>query len=291
MQSSSLSQEFDAERRLVTKLRDELNSTAERIDMLISERRETGMQIAEKLRQVKKLREERDTITGEVKKHKSERNETVVAIKQKIREARLLYKQRDEISKKCGITRMPAQLQEEIRKIEYKIETEAPSFETEQKWMKRIKGLKKQLAEAQVVGEVISNVRTVEKNIKELKAQGEEKYTDMQTKADESQKKHEALIALLKDVDQLRVKEDGLLKDIEGLKKAYADARQKLEAELLKLNVVGKQLHDIKAEGERNREKRIAEQLESKTRSVEEKLKKGEKLTTQDLLAWQAKNA
>ena len=56
------------------------------------------------------------------------------------------------------------------------------------------------------------------------------------------------------------------------------------------LGVQREELQKQREENQRHHKERIDHELEEKTRSVEEKLKKGQKLTTADLIAWQAKN-
>ena len=289
MENESLFREFDAQKRTVSELRINLNELRRELDPLFNKKKETGQSIRELLQQVKRLREERDKLTIEVKEHKIERARQQEVVRARIESAKELQKKRDDVQKKHGIRGNPAQFKHEIEKIEYRIQTEGMSFANEQKLMKNIKELQKKVEEAAVVSDVWEQTHAVEKEINELKKKSDEAHKIVQKKADESQKKHEEMITLLKEVDELRKNEKKMNFDIDEMKKKYEDVKKKLEEELLKLSEMGKKVGEFQSEGKRKKNEEFEQQLASKSQSVEEKLKRGEKLTTQDLLAWQMK--
>lgn len=281
--------EFEAEKRAVSSLRAELNTAGEKLDEFFRKRQEIGQGIATRLRRVKALREERNALTTEVKQHKEERKRLQDGVKVKIEGVRKLRNQRDTIQQKLGFRGSPASLQQEIARMEFRIETEGMSFDAEQKLMKRIKELKKKAEEAHAIGAVQEQAHAAEKGIRELKEKTDEEHLWVQKKAEESQQKHEEMVLLLKEVDGLRKQEKAVEGEMGEIKKKYDEVKKKLEEGLVRLNDLGKKVREIKGESERKRREQHEADVESMSRSVEEKLKKGEKLTTEDLLAWQAK--
>ena len=287
--SDELFREFDSEKRLVSALRADLNSLSDKLHEYFQKKRGTGQEIAQRLRQVKKLREERDTLTLQVKKYKEERKTSYDLLQAKISEVKKLREQRDEIKKKYAIHGNPRLLQSEIEKLEFRIETEGMGFDAEQKIMKRMRDLKKRVVEGQEVSGVLKSIISTENTIQETRRAGDGAHRAVQRTADESQKKHEELIALLKEVDELRSKEDEIENEIANVKKNYEEVKQKLGDDLLKLNDVSKKVHEFVGEGRKRKEEQRAQELQNMTKSVEEKLRSGGKLTRADLLAWQAK--
>jgi uncharacterized coiled-coil DUF342 family protein len=282
MENKSLFTEYAAQKRIISDIRTELNVCGEKIRTITQKKRENGQQIAQRLRQVKKLREERDVLTTEVKNRKKKRA--------------LLQKQ---ISKDIALVKgakpptkaykNPAFLLKEIEKLEYRIETEGMKFDTEQKLMKKIKELQKQAEEAKGIAVEWTKFKGATKELDGLRQQSETEHKAVQLKASASQKKHEEMTAQLKEVDELRKKEKLFETEIVAMKKKGDGVREKLERELVKINELSKRIGEEKADRSEKKKKKIEERLASKTMSVEEKIKKGEKLTTQDLLAWQAK--
>ncbi len=286
---SELFSEFDAQKRTVSELKIDLNGLRAQLEPLFTKRKETGQSIRELLQRVKRLKEERDKLTGEVKEHKHERATQQEVVRVRIEAIKELQKKRDEVQKKHSIKGNPSEFKRDIEKIEYRIETEGMSFANEQKLMKRIKELQKKAEEAAVVSDVWGKIHAAEKEIHELKKKGDDAHKALRKKADESQKKHEEMIALLKEVDEFRKNEIALNADIDAMKNKYDEVKKKLEEELLKLTELGMKIGEVKSEGERKRKEKVEQQIASKTQSIEEKLRKGEKLTTEDLLAWQMK--
>ena len=293
----NVSQEFNEQKKAVSLLRNELNSTDEKIEKLFGQKRVVGSTIAEKLRRVKALRIERDELTKKVKAQKEERMGVQQQLKEKIDASKELLKTKEDLKSKYDVRGDISGIQKEIERIEYKIQTEVMPFSKEQELVKRMKDLQKKADSVQVVREAFDKIRAAEKEVHELKKKNEEAHHHVQDNASQSQKKHEEMQALLNEVDVLREQEKKFEADIAPLKKQLEDVRAKLEVELLKLNELGKslgvqreELQKQREENQRHHKERIDHELEEKTRSVEEKLKKGQKLTTADLIAWQAKN-
>lgn len=274
-------------RREVTALRTELNQADEQKEEWFEKKEELGSRIRGLIRKIKEDREKRNTLTKEVKEEKKERDSLNQEVKDKISAVKELSREKDEISKKAGFKEDPSDIRRQIERLEFKIETEGLSFEKEKKLMDVIKGLKKRYKEAQKISGVWGRIHETSGQIDEKKKQAEEVHKEIQKKAEESQKMHEEMIALSKEVDELKKQEEEAFKKFVEFKAKFNDVNEKLKVKLTELNEVNGKLNKHVKSKRLEKEAREYEILESKEQLIEEKIKKGEKLTTEDLLVFQ----
>ena len=274
-QMEHLQEEISVLRRRLS----ELNAEKEG---LFDKRHETGRQISDLIKNVKGVRSERDTLTGSVKLSKEEREKLNEEIRLRIEEAKKLKEEEGEPPKDD-----PRRIKREIERLDYKIETEVMSFEKEKQLMKAIKDLKKRYAEAEKAFVGLRKVREVSREIDRLKAIANSAHAKVQEGAKESQAKHESLVATSKQIDDLKTKEEDFNKLISEKKGQMAP----IAAELDEKN---RQLQDIRAKMgfAREEDKKAASDKRKKKLSelqaeVNEKMKRGDKLTTEDLLIMQ----
>jgi uncharacterized coiled-coil DUF342 family protein len=281
---------FDEEKRAVSSLRSDLNKFDSKIRDLSGRRKTVGREIAAKLRRLKVLRDERNALTDEVKKFKEKRSEFQLIVKKKVMVVKELQKKMDDFTKKSGIRTNPAQLKREIESIELRIETEGVTFNVEKKLMKELKDLNKKFEQTSDVSGIWNEIHAADKEIKLLKNENDEVHKQVQVKAAESQNRHEELVALSKEVDKLRKDEKELLAQIDSIQLIFDEVKKKLESELGRLQDVGSHVQSVKDAKRKKQQRKKEKMVEDMSKDVEEKMKKGEKLTTEDLLAFQAKS-
>ena len=274
--------EFEKSKQTVSELRAQLNQLNEKLRPLFVRKDEIRVAIISRLDRVKVLRAERDALTVQVKQHKVERSQAEQEFKAKIGVVKGLPEVKD-----VGL--YPSQISRQIERLEFMMETEVMNFDKEQKLFKKVKELQKKLDEARKVQETRRTVRVARDELRTVRKKGEEEHHLVQQQAAESQKKHEELMTLLKEVDGFRVQEKEVRDAISTLKEDYDKLRKELEDALMKLGEAGKKVDAFRDEVREKKKRQVEEVLEQKMKSVEEKLKKGGKLTTQDLLAWQAR--
>lgn len=289
MELPELLQEFNKKKAEVTQSRDELNRINSVKENFYKEKREVSKKIFEDITRIKDLRKERDTLTAEVRELKGERQKHSAKVKEKISEVQEVNKQRKEVQDKYHISGDPTELQRQMDHLETKIETEPMSFDKEQKIMKLIKQLKKKLGEATKISNVWTKSHEVRKEIDEEKKMSDDLHKKVQKQAEESQKRHEELITLSNEVKELKKKEEETLKGYIKEKTTYDEIKKKLEEELKALNELSRQIDEMKGVKTKEKKARKDEEVNKIVMSVEEKIKKKQKLTTEDLLAFQAK--
>lgn len=288
--SRELFREFDGEKRAISDSQRELNAATEKLHSLFEKKHAAGQEIAAKLRMVKELRGERDALTTMVKIQKEERKKLHDELNKKKYSLRVLRERYDGVKKTHKDMVSPAALEGLIKKMEFRVETEGMIFDAEQKMMKKIKELKKKMEATHGLRVLWDQLKELRKEVQLLISQCEATHRAVQEHAGKSQQKHEQVMSLLHEVYELRTQEVEVEKQIQKQKKVCDASRQNLEQELLKLNEISKKVNTVRSEGKRYREEKVSFTIEQKSRSVEEKIKRKEKLTTADLLAWQAKN-
>jgi len=153
--------------------------------------------------------------------------------------------------------------------------------------MKEIKSLKKKFNEVKKVSDVWDKVRVLQRDIKKLKREADQSHIQIQSKAKESQVKHEEMLSKAGEVDKLKDSEREVFDKFIEFKKQFTDINNQLKAKLSELNEVNSKVNDFKQSSKKERKKKDEETLKIKESDVEEKIKKKQKLTTEDLLVFQ----
>ena len=121
----------------------------------------------------------------------------------------------------------------------------------------------------------------------ELRKQAKEKHASVQEEAGASQQQHETMVASSQEVDTLRKQEEEAYKHFFKYKQVFNELNDILKSLLTVVNAdkrkqgVAKKQHQEKKKAQ---EKKDLKQME---KDVEEKIKKKQKLTTEDLLIFQ----
>ena len=282
-----LFKKLDEIRRDVTSLKTELNQIDDKKEEWFKKKEDCSKKIKDSIGHIKDDREKRNSLTKEVKDNKEKREQLNKEVKEKISEAKELNKEKEKISKKHHIHEDPSKIKEQIERLEFKIETEGLSFEKEKGIMSIIKNLKKKYKESEKISNVWDQLHTKSKDIDLKKREAEEMHKKIQKTAKESQDKHEGMIALSKEIDGLKKEEEEAFKRFIEFKTKFNEVNDKLKERLVELNNI--KLEVDKHIKSKRLEKESKEQaiLRNKEHSVEEKLKKREKLTTEDLLIFQ----
>ncbi|MDO8660449.1 MAG: hypothetical protein Q7K43_01030, partial [Candidatus Woesearchaeota archaeon] len=142
-----LMQRIEDLKKEVENLRGQLN--AQDPEGLFSERQRIGREVRDLIKQVETERKDRDSIVGEIKTLKEQRDAFHETVKKKAEEKTVVDQKKIVIKPAPMLD--PEGVRREMRRLEYKIETDALPFDKELVLMKKIKELKKILVEAQKV--------------------------------------------------------------------------------------------------------------------------------------------
>ncbi|MBN2420841.1 hypothetical protein JXB27_01025 [Candidatus Woesearchaeota archaeon] len=280
--------------RNVSELRNELNSLDKTKEEYFGLSKSNRAKLNELRGKVQTLKNERNKLTDSVKKIKVERDALNKTLKEKIEAFKKIAPKKVEKPKEHVNVGF---LRKEIKAMEYKIETEGLDFDKEQKLMKIIKE-KKKLVDSAGPAKLSSEAKLLSNEIDAIRAKADEIHKNMQVQAAESQKKHEEVIKLSNELKEIEAKQKEIDDKCKEFKAKVHDVNEKLKGQLDKAILDAKE-HPIqhkenrkerrKKEFGKEKEHRHNHTIEELQRKVEEKIRKGEKLTTDDLRVYQAK--
>ncbi|MBI5397949.1 hypothetical protein HZB03_00665 [Candidatus Woesearchaeota archaeon] len=253
-----------------------------------AEKKKISDSIIETVKTLREAKGLRNTLTKQVKDSKSRRSELNTALQQKIDEFKKLQAEKRAMIAKLGIRFDPARIRQEIEQLEFKIETEAPPFKIEQQMMMKIHQKKRLLEQTKEVNALFEKVRVHGKEIDKLRKKADEAHHKIQSKASESQEHHQELLESSKELRELDKQEEAAFKKFLDAKKAWSDATDALKAKAAESTELRKKLDEEDRVERQNSAVSAAQTITEKKQDVEEKIKKRQKLTTEDLLAFQA---
>jgi uncharacterized coiled-coil DUF342 family protein len=287
-EKKELLQKISEKRREISQLQTELNLANDKKESFFQKKTELSKKISSLIDDIKHNRNQRNELTKQVRSEKEERDKHNLDVKESVDKIKVLEKEREELIQKHNLKQDPIALIKQIRGIEFKIETQPMSFEEEKKLMKRIRDLKKHLEEAKAVVGVIDKMRELSRQIDEKKRTAQSTHRKVQSHAKASQEKHESLIESSKQIDDMKKEEEEAFRNFIENKKIFNELNDKLKLLLTEIKDLSQKADSNKMEVRDSFEKRQKETIEQKKLSVEEKFKKGLKLTTEDLLAFQS---
>ena len=271
----------------IRQLKSSLNKINDQKEAFFRKKEELNKQISDLIGEIKSSRSERNQLTTSVKESKVKRRELNSEIKKKIDEIKKLNKEKTEIARKHKIKEDPAMIKSEIEKLNLRIETEVMSFDKEKAVMKQINALKKKYGEASKISDVWGNVHELSKEIDKLKEKADERHRRVQTRARTSQEKHEMMIEASHNIDDLKKKEEEYYAKFIEKKKEFTEINTKLKEKLEQITQLSTKFGEQKMEIKKEKESKQNKKLGDLKKQVEEKFKKGEKLTTEDLIILQ----
>jgi uncharacterized coiled-coil DUF342 family protein len=279
-QDQQLRTEFQAVKKELAQCRAKVSTVNKEKEEMFRQLRSIRDKIKVRSRKLKSLKEVRNTLTEEVKKLKSERdslNSAVKSVTENVKSAPI----REDYSKGYDKENDPRKMKRELEMLEQKIEVEVISFTKEQQFRKRIKELQKKLEKVSQQQEDTKQARVAHGQLSETRRKAQQSHKKVQEKASESQGKHEEMNILYDNIKTLREEEKPLVEKYIEHKKLFEDL--KIQQDVLQKRV--KELSDHFNTVTEQNFKAIAKE---KSAEVKEKMKKGKKLRTEDILAWQA---
>lgn len=228
---------------------------------------------------IQELKGQRNSLTGQVKELKGERDKLNLVVKEKAQVTHSTDQQKQEVQ---SVPReSPQRLRAEIARLERKIETEIMPFPKEQELTKQIKVLKAAYKKIAAAVEVSKEINAVRAEFSESRKKAQDVHQQVQDLAHQSQDVHVNINSLYDEIKSWREAEKKAAERYLLLKEQYAQARQKQDD-------LGKQLDQFSSQLKDQGEKDFKTKVREKTAEVQEKMKKGKKLSTEDILAFQA---
>ncbi|MEW5896311.1 MAG: hypothetical protein AB1668_01340 [Nanoarchaeota archaeon] len=280
-ESAKLRKEFYQKKKELSELRSRLNTFGSQKEEAYRQLKAYREKTSSRRDRIRGLRAERDRLTRQVKELKKERDERNVLAKEKSAARKEVDQKRKELLEQVDVGESPAKIRMLIRKLEEKIETEVMPFPHEQQLRKKIKELEAEYKQVEALGEAWKSVNTAAANFAESRRQAEEIHHQVQDLAEQSQAKHEQLVSLLKEGKEYKGEEKLLAEKYLQLKAKFEQAKKEFKEAAVNVDELGKIL------GEEDK-KKFRQKVREKTAEVKEKIRKKKKLSTEDILAFQA---
>ncbi|MDO8642628.1 MAG: hypothetical protein Q7R76_03515 [Candidatus Woesearchaeota archaeon] len=279
--------QMDECKKTVSQLRGQLISLNDKKRAAFMKKDEVSNKIRALISEVKSARSERDKLTHLVHESKGRRKDLQADVRVKIEEIQKLNKEKQDLIHKHNLSDDPSRIKKEIDDLDYKIETEALSPSEEKQVMKIIKEKKKIYEEAKGLSSIFEKIHALSKEIEKAKYKCDETHKKIQSRAANSQEKHQTMVETVKGLDELRTKEKEAGKKFFAVRKEFDEVNDQLQIKLMELGQMQSQVGAIKKETFQLHKKKENATLTQKKQAVEQKLKQKKKLTTEDIIAMQ----
>jgi len=273
-------------RNEINSINKDLNRYNREKEAMYRKKHELSSNIREKIVSIKESKKKRDSLTKRVKELKDKRRNLNDESRKKISELVDLKKETKHLTLKSKV-KNPYWIKGEIDRIEVKLETEAMPYDKEKELTTKLKKLKKSLDETSIVTGNIDLIRKFNSKINSTKTNSTATHNELQKLAAESQQLHESLIKTSKEVDKLKIEEGLTIKNYFDSKKKFKEINDKLEQKLSYMNEIRQKINKFQLEEDEKRKLRETMVVKSKEQEMEDKIKTGKKLTTDDFLAFQ----
>lgn len=273
----------------INSVKKELNKLNREKETWFKKRSTVNKKITELIGGVKGSKDERNELTGKVKDLKEERDTLNKEISEKVTKLKELKEKTGDapVGRGSRDRKDPVQIKKQIEKIDYTIQTEPMSFKKEQQLMGQLKTLKKELAELSDVADEWKSVSQLQREISKLRKKSNVAHREIQKQATDSQSKHETVIETSKEIDGLKEEEKEAYDKFKEYKQLFTDKNNELKELLKEADELKEVLEAKNVEVEEDKKRVEAQEVKKKAKEVNEKIKTGGKLTTEDLLIFQ----
>jgi uncharacterized coiled-coil DUF342 family protein len=264
--------------------KESLQNLRDEKEALFTQQKEVSQKIGEYINKLKEHKKRRDELTAKVQEGKDQRTKVNEEIREYIEQVKKLQSSSQgptsPVPMEKGVKLTPLKLKKEIEGIKRTIETAAVSFEKEKELMKKLKERQKLLDKFATSTDGKKAVHDLDKKLKDLKKTSDDIYDVVQDAAKRSQEEHESMLTLSKDIDDLREVEKKLREQIAPLKDKIKDI-SKASGEYTPKSKPSSRMGSGMQNARPKRNNTV--QFDA----IKEKMAKGEKLTTADLLMMQ----
>ncbi len=235
------------------------------------------------------LKAERDELTKQIKNWKEERGKVHQEVQQKTSLFQSIKDKGKELLETLGAQRFsPQKIQQEIARLESKIETEVMPFEKEQQLRKRVKELQQQRKELQQLTDTEKERNTAAADVAGKRREAQQVHEKIQEQAKDAQQKHEEMMKCYDEIKKMRKEIKPIEEQHAQLKGKLAELRKKMDELAPRVKELAHRLGEDKKEQIRAEKERMHALAKKKSAEVEEKLKTKKKLSMDDILAFQA---
>jgi uncharacterized coiled-coil DUF342 family protein len=243
----------DVESKKQVEKRDQLNEQTKKINL-----------------EIRDIKKQRDEINQKVQALKQQRDEVRVKIKPIMDEIQAINEKKEELKKKAPRIRQK-DIQEEINKIDWKIQTESLDLQEEKRLVGEVKLLETQLSGYKKIEKQNKKIAEHIQERKVLDHQADAFHKELSEMAKKSQELHESMIAKI--AEGKKAKEEA-----DTLHKGFIENKEKIKTLLVDIAVLTGQLlglqNTVREQNKELREKEMALRLKEKEKMTVQRNKK-----------------
>ncbi len=259
--------------------RDNLN---DRTKGWIQERDKLNAQVRELVEKASQHKAERDRLNDEVKKAKGEREQWNRKVAELLDELGRLRR------KKVPRGGVPIdRLKRDLRSLEFKQQTSVLTVDKERDLIEQIARLQAEIRKRERELAEDEEIRKLQAEVDKAKEKAESCHAEVGRLAEEAQVHHDEMISVYEQSDELRGKADKAQEEFIKTKMQSDEEHQKHIEFIRQVHDYDKIIHGIRAKEKRVKFRRQEVSAKKEAELIYEKFKKGEKLSTEDLMVLQ----
>ncbi len=220
--------------------------------------------------EIRDIQKQRDEINQKVQALKQQRDDVRVKIKPIMDEIQAINEKKEELKKKAPRVRQK-DIQEEINKIDWKIQTESLDLQEEKRLVGEVKLLETQLSGYKKIEKQNKKIAEHIQERKVLDAQADKFHKELSEMAKKSQDLHESMIAKIAEAKKAKEEAD-------VLHKGFIENKEKIKALLVDIAVITGQMlglqNTVREQNKELREKEMAIRLKEKEQFAMQRNKK-----------------
>ena len=274
-------------RKEISNLKDTLEKTREEKEDIYQKRNSLREKVGGRIKEIKELKSKKDKDSLGLQEEFREKDVINKEIGILINNIKALNEKRRIIRNEKKIDKNPEVLKNIINKLEEKIETEVLSIEEEKRVMKRLNKLKSEYKEIKIIVDLNNEYNKMSEDIDFKK----KKLNDLKNKIKDNMEKnseYEGFMKISKDILETKNEISALNNQYFKYKSDILKNNLLLKEKLKELNNIKNNLDFIDKKMLEEKESKKQEIISQKKSVVEEKLKMGQKLSTEDLITFQA---
>ncbi len=283
-------------RSQIATLKDQVNKADSESKKQVEKRDQLNEQTRKINLEIRDIKKQRDEINQKVQALKQQRDEVRVKIKPIMDEIQAINEKKEELKKKAPRVRQK-DIQEEINKIDWKIQTESLDLQEEKRLVGEVKLLETQLSGYKKIEKQNKKIAEHIQERKVLDAQADKFHKELSEMAKKSQELHESMITKIAEAKKAKEEAD-------TLHKGFIENKEKIKALLVDIAVLTGQMlglqNTVREQNKELREKEMVVRAKEKEQmsiqrnkklldeqalktklgaQAKEKLNKGEKLS------------
>ncbi|MGD6808399.1 MAG: coiled-coil protein [Candidatus Bathyarchaeia archaeon] len=257
-------------RSQIATLKDQVNKADVESKKQVEKRDQLNEQTKKVNLEIRDIKKQRDEINQKVQALKQQRDDVRVKIKPIMDEIQAINEKKEELKKKAPRVRQK-DIQEEINKIDWKIQTESLDLQEEKRLVGEVKLLETQLSGYKKIEKQNKKIAEHIQERKVLDAQADKFHKELSEMAKKSQDLHESMIAKIAEAKKAKEEAD-------VLHKGFIENKEKIKALLVDIAVITGQMlglqNTVREQNKELREKEMAIRLKEKEQFAMQRNKK-----------------